>query len=95
LRFRRRVVPEKLEGFTPSANLLHLVKNEKDRVASGCSLGNSEAPLGFDPGGIKRNRAVGGSIGRWNVDGFLDLTGNGGLADLAGTDQDLNDLGRP
>jgi len=74
---------------------LHLVQNEQDRAACCGRLGSGEAPLGLDPGGIQGYGAVGSCVDCWNADRFLKLPGNGGLADLPGTDQDVNDRRRP
>lgn len=72
-----------------------LVKDEEDRAARGGAVGNSAAPVGLDPGRIQGNRAVGGSIDGGNADGFLNLSGNGGLPHLPGADQDMNDRRLP
>jgi len=88
-------VPEELEGLAPSPHLLHLVKDKEQRTARWGAVGNGAAPLGLDPGRIQGDRAVGGSIDAWNADGFLNLSGNGGLAHLSWADHDMDDLGRP
>ena len=74
---------------------MQFVQNEKDRVARCGSSSNGEAPLGLDPGGIQGYGAVGSGVDDWDADGFLNLPGNGGLARLPGSDQDMNNRRRP
>jgi hypothetical protein len=82
-------IPQQLDAFAPARNLLHLVKHEQHGAIR--SPHHGTPPLGLKPCPIQGRRAVGRGHYRRKPEAVGQLPGNGGLADLSRSDQDMHD----